>query len=303
MLDYGALDALAAVVREGSFERAATSLGVTPSAISQRIRGLEERIGAVLVRRGQPCKATPVGARLCTHVEQVHLMERDVKTSLPLLATSDSATRQTIRIALNADSMNSWFAQAAADFARDNDALLDLVLDDEEHTAERLREGDVLAAITADPEPAQGCRSLLLGTMRYVATASPDFMRRHFPEGVTATAIQQAPMIRFDRRDKLQARWARNAFDIELGAPTHWVPSTQAFMDLSLAGLAWTMNPELLAKPHIEARRLISLRPSCPLDVDLYWHVSRIDAALLFRLTETVKRTASAVLEQDIRDR
>ena len=58
MLDYSALSALAAVVREGSFERAARTLHVTPSAISQRVRLLEERVGCALVVRAQPCRAT-----------------------------------------------------------------------------------------------------------------------------------------------------------------------------------------------------------------------------------------------------
>ena len=53
MLDYSALSALAAVIREGSFERAAQSLHVTPSAVSQRIRLLEERLGCALVVREQ----------------------------------------------------------------------------------------------------------------------------------------------------------------------------------------------------------------------------------------------------------
>ena len=55
MLDYAALAALAAVIREGSFERAASALHVTPSAVSQRIRSLEERVGCALVVREQPC--------------------------------------------------------------------------------------------------------------------------------------------------------------------------------------------------------------------------------------------------------
>ena len=49
MLDYAALSALAAVIEEGSFERAALALHVTPSAVSQRIRLLEERSGSPLV--------------------------------------------------------------------------------------------------------------------------------------------------------------------------------------------------------------------------------------------------------------
>jgi LysR family transcriptional regulator (chromosome initiation inhibitor) len=107
MLDYAALAALAAVVREGSFERAAGALGVTPSAVSQRVRALEERVGAVLVVRGQPCRATEVGARLCAHAERVRLLESEVTAALPGLAEEGHARETTIRVAVNADSLGS----------------------------------------------------------------------------------------------------------------------------------------------------------------------------------------------------
>jgi LysR family transcriptional regulator (chromosome initiation inhibitor) len=77
MLDYAALSALAAVIREGSFERAARALNVTPSAISQRIRLLEERVGCAL--RDQPCRATETGRRLCQHVDRVRLLEQELQ--------------------------------------------------------------------------------------------------------------------------------------------------------------------------------------------------------------------------------
>ena len=85
MLDYASLSALAAVVREGSFERAARALHVTPSAVSQRIRLLEERIGCALVVRGQPCQATETGRRLCQHVDRVRLLEHELNAEVPTL--------------------------------------------------------------------------------------------------------------------------------------------------------------------------------------------------------------------------
>ena len=65
MLDYTSLEALATVLHEGSFERAARRLHVTPSAVSQRVKQLEERLGQVLVQRGSPCTGTEAGQRLC----------------------------------------------------------------------------------------------------------------------------------------------------------------------------------------------------------------------------------------------
>jgi LysR family transcriptional regulator (chromosome initiation inhibitor) len=59
MLDYAALAALAAVIREGSFEKAAAAMHVTPSAVSQRIRALE----GVIACLPTPCRceAQPAG--------------------------------------------------------------------------------------------------------------------------------------------------------------------------------------------------------------------------------------------------
>jgi LysR family transcriptional regulator (chromosome initiation inhibitor) len=74
LLDYPSLSAVAAVVREGSFERAARVLNVTSSAVSQRIKQLEERLGGVLIIRGQPCTANEMGRLICRHVEQVVML-------------------------------------------------------------------------------------------------------------------------------------------------------------------------------------------------------------------------------------
>src|SRR5688572_20369409 len=161
MLDYGSLAALAAVVREGTFDRAAASLGVTTSAVSQRVRALEERLGSVLVVRGQPCTATPAGARICAHVERVRLLEGEMATDLPALAgEARDKGPPTLRIAVNRDSLDTWFIPALAGFAAQTGALVDLVLDREELTPDRLRSGEVLAAVTDDAAAVQGCKKL-----------------------------------------------------------------------------------------------------------------------------------------------
>ncbi|WP_210529588.1 LysR family transcriptional regulator ArgP [Rubellimicrobium arenae] len=290
MLDYTVLATLAAVVREGGFERAAAALGVTPSAVSQRVRALEERVGATLVVRSQPPVPTEAGARLCAHVERVRLLEGELADALPGVEGSVAGDHApvTLRIAVNADSLGSWFLPAAARFAERTGAFLDFVLDAEERTAERLRSGEVLAAVTADPAPVPGCRTRPLGALRYIASASPAFVRRHFAEGVDIPALARAPVLRFDRMDALQVRWVRDRFGFALEAPTHWVPSTQGFLDASLAGLGWAMNPLALAGPHLAAGRLADLMPGCPLDVQLHWQHARLGARLLDALTREV---------------
>ncbi|MBI1686929.1 LysR family transcriptional regulator ArgP [Caulobacter hibisci] len=296
MLDYPSLAALAAVAREGSFEKAAAALGVTPSAVSQRVKGLEERLGAILLTRGVPCRPTEIGAKLCAHVEQVRLLEGEVVADLPGLA-GPAVGPSTIRVAVNADSVSTWFPKAAARFAAETGAMLDLVLEDEAHTADRLRSGEVLAAVTADPTPVAGCKTYPLGAIPYLAVATPDFMDRFFAGGVDAASLQTAPMLRFDRRDGLQARWARDAWNTPLAPPTHWTPSTQGMLDMTLAGLGWAMTPRPLAAPYLAVGRLVELPPRRPLAVTLYWQRTRLSARLLDRLTQAVRTTAAEVLE------
>lgn len=291
MLDYPSLAAVAAVVREGTFERAAALLGMTPSAVSQRVRGLEERLGSILINRGQPCEATVLGRELCAHYDRVRLLEQDLS---PVFAPN--STPPTLSVAVNADSFATWFHRAVAAFGRENSVSLDFKLDDEAHTADRLRRGEVLSAVSADPKPVQGCKTIALGKLRYVACASPDFMARYFNQGVQGEALARAPCLRFDRRDGLQAGWARAAHQIELKAPIHWVPSTHGFLDLILAGFAWGMQPWSLAKAHLEAGKLVELPPGLRLDVQLYWIVTRLHADALRQLTRIVRTIAAQEL-------
>lgn len=297
MLDYPALAAVAAVVREGSFERAAAALAITPSAVSQRVRGLEERLGAILIVRSQPCEATELGRSLCAHLDRVRLLEHDLAPALGSIAAG-AGERLTLPLAVNADSLATWFPAAAAAFGRVAQVSLDLALDDEAHTATRLRAGEVLAAVTAEREPVQGCRTLSLGALRYAACASPDFVARYFPAGVTAAALKEAPCLRFDRRDFLQARWARAALGTEQLGPVHWVPSTHGFLDMTRVGLGWGMHPTVMVEDHLAAGRLVELVPAQRVDVPLYWTVIRLQTRGLRQLTEAVCAAAGAVLSR-----
>jgi LysR family transcriptional regulator (chromosome initiation inhibitor) len=109
---------------------------------------------------------------------------------------------------------------------------------------------------------------------------------------LTPDALASAPVLQFDRKDQLQARWIFENFGIELAAPTHWVPSTQGFVDAALTGLGWGLNPISLASPHVAAGRLIELYAGAPLDVPLYWQQARLGARLLDALARDVRAAA-----------
>jgi LysR family transcriptional regulator (chromosome initiation inhibitor) len=295
MLDYAALAALAAVVREGSFERAALTLHVTPSAVSQRIRALEERVGCALVVRGQPCQATETGRRLCQHVDRVRLLEQELQGTLPALAP-EGAARVALPVAVNADSLATWFAPALARYAADAPVLVDLAVDDQDHTSEWLRSGAVLAAVTGSGRAASGCNSRPLGAMRYRAAASPAFVARHFAGGVGAGSLVQAPSLVFNSKDELQARWVRRLCHRDVDLPRHRVPSSHAFVAAAVAGMGWGLHPQALIAPQLKAGSLVELVAHRPLDVALYWQHARAASTLLEPLTREVVAAAKRAL-------
>jgi LysR family transcriptional regulator, chromosome initiation inhibitor len=290
MLDPAQLAALAAVHRRGSFDLAASDLHVTPSAISQRIKALEEATGALLIRRGQPCLATATGLRLIRHHDEVLLLERTLAQDLPGLAPGPA----TLRIAVNADSLATWVIPA---LAATTGFLFDLVIDDQDVSQDWLRRGEVAAAITAHPGPLQGCDTYPLGSLRYRATASPAYVARWFPDGFTPKALSLAPTLTFSDKDRLQAHWVARTIGMQRSAfPTHRIASSQAFVDACLAGLAWGMNPEPLVAPHLASGALVTLLPDAPLDVALHWQFTRLAAPALRPVTDAIRAAAKAVL-------
>jgi LysR family transcriptional regulator (chromosome initiation inhibitor) len=298
MLDYAGLEALAAVVREGSFERAARKLHITPSAVSQRIKLLEERVGQVLVLRGQPCTGTEAGRRLCLHVEQVALLENDLRRTNPELVPDGQTAPPSLKLAVNADSLSTWFMDAMAAFMLDGNELLDISVDDQDHTAQRIRQGEVLAAVTATGSVIAGCNTWPLGRMRYVAVASADFIARHCPEGATPQALARAPMMCYGRKDSLQDQWLHSlGVDGRHNSARHFLPSNQGYTRACELGMGWGMHPNALIGAQLADGTLVELLPGNDLHIPMYWAHTRNAQASLQRLTDCIIHAATAWLE------
>ena len=291
-IDHGNLRALAAVVREGSFERAAAALNVTPSAVSQRVKALESRMGRLLVQRAVPAVATPDGQVLVQLADQTALLEHDALDRLGL--DGDTVPQVSLTVAVNHDSLETWFMDAARRFAALSRATLDLQSEDQDHTAALLRNGSVLGAVTALGDPVQGCRIHPLGSMRYVATCTPAFHAQYFSAGVSARTLAVAPVLVFNRKDALQARFARKVMgDEPWQPPVWWLPSSRAFVQATLDGLGWTMNPLPLVQPELDAGHLVPLRTRATEDVPLYWQHWRVNSQAMEALTQSVLAAAS----------
>ena len=290
MFDNKLLSALAAVVEQAGFERAAQVLGLSQSAISQRIKLLEARIGQPVLVRATPPSPTDIGRRLLNHVQQVRLLERDLQRVVPAL--DDEGLPERLRIALNADSLATWWAQAVGDFCAENQLLLDLVVEDQTVGLKRMRAGEVAACLCASERPVAGARSVLLGAMRYRAMASPAFIARHFPLGVNAAQLPKTPALVFGPDDFLQHRYLA-ALGVDGGFEHHLCPSSEGFIRLTEAGLGWGLIPEQQVREQLASGALVELLPDKPIDVPLYWHHWRNGGQLLEALTAHLTRSAS----------
>ncbi|SCL27454.1 LysR family transcriptional regulator, chromosome initiation inhibitor [Micromonospora nigra] len=290
-LDFTQLRTLTAVVTEGSFEAAARFLHVTPSAVSQRIKALEETVGQVLVRRHHPCEATEAGRPLLRLAGQLALLEREALADArgPL---GGGRGRTRVAVVVNADSLATWFPAALARLPARPELSFDIRQDDQEHTADLLRAGSVTAAVTAQREAVQGCRVRRLGAMRYRALAAPALADRWFPDGPTRAALTTAPVIVFDRKDRVQHRFIRSVTGCALEPPVHYVPSVPAFSEAVRLGLGWGMVPDQLAAADLAAGRCVDLAPGRTVDIPLHWQHWRLDSPVLTALTAAVCEVA-----------
>ena len=286
-LDLSQLRALAAVVDEGSFDAAAAALHLTPSAVSQRIKALEQSAGRVLVRRTKPAEATEAGHAYLRLARQVEALVQDVRVEV------DPADQRppTIPLAVNGDSLATWVLPALADLS--GTAYFDVRREDEGRTADLLRSGTVMAAITSDATPVQGCRSTRLGTMRYRPMASPAFVADWFPDGVNATSLAAAPVVVFDRNDDLQDAYLRQCSRRRLSPPRQHIPASSQFAEAITLGLGWGMLPKEQYGERVRAGLLVDLDPGRHVEVILYWQQWALQTPALEATARGIREAAA----------
>jgi LysR family transcriptional regulator (chromosome initiation inhibitor) len=285
-IDPGQAQALAAIIRGGSFEAAATSLSVTPSAVSQRIRALEAAVGRPVITRARPLRVTDAGEVIVRFARQLDLLVADVGAELD--AADGKHGRQEITIVVNGDSLHAWVLPALASIA--GELQLELLREDQEHSLDLLRSGAAAAAITSVATAAPGCSSRPLGVMRYIPVCSSEFRQAWFPGGATADRLELAPVIVFDRKDDLQDRFLRSRTARTLDPPRHHVPAAQEFTEAVRLGMGWGLLSELeLAS---EPGDLVPLEPHGHVDVPLHWQQWRHGSTALTAVEAAVRRAA-----------
>jgi LysR family transcriptional regulator (chromosome initiation inhibitor) len=295
-VDYRGLAALDAVIEYGSFDKAAAALSITQSAVSQRIRMLENSAGELLIVRSQPPSPTEAGQKLIAHYRQVRLLEAALPHSSGV--ADDGTARPEIAIAVNADSAATWLQEAVTPLMSSGDCMLQIRLDDQDHTLTMLREGRVFGCVTSETAQVAGTTATPLGVMRYLCVASPAFSARWFPEGMTAGAVQHAPVLEFDRKDALQSRFIARHTGYTGRYPHHSFASSDGFVRFVEAGFGYGMLPILQCERQLGSGALVDLTPGEWLDVPLIWHMWDIQTPFTRALSDNVITTARKWLLQ-----
>lgn len=288
-IDLEQLETLLAVVDAGSFDDASIDLGITPSAVSQRIKALEGRIGAVLLERSRPVRATEQGLRALRYARQISLLGIELCDELHV---AESATpKLNLSIGVNADSLATWFSPVFSSLAKWPELSCEIIRTDENRAMDLLRSGRVSAVVTNSPVAAQGCVVQPLGTMRYRAVAAPELVTRHFSGKNWQETMNDAPMVIFDRSDPLQFQMLEKITQTSLRpqGTIHYVPDSLQFAAAIGAGMGWGMVPEqqLHSFPALQV-----LDDNWFIDVELYWQRWSVESSALDRLSDILFKSA-----------
>ncbi len=301
MLDARQLDALAAVIEHGSFSAAAKALSLTLAAVSLRIKSLEAALGQRLLVRGKQLRATPAGLALLGHIRQLRLMEADLLSGFPGGA-GKADSWQSLSVAVNADSLSSWFLPGVAAALQQHALVVDIAVDDQDHTHDSLKNGDVAGCVTTLAQAMRGCTAEPLGLMRYRCMAAPALLAQW--DGVAETGglalaqrLLRSPAVIFNRKDGLQDAYLAQHFNVR-GAlyPRHVVPAVDGFVRALELGMGWGMVPDLLRDERTRPNALQEVWADHPVDVMLYWQHWTREPLAAQRLTQAVKQAARARL-------
>ncbi|MFT4928670.1 MAG: LysR family transcriptional regulator (chromosome initiation inhibitor) [Phenylobacterium sp.] len=292
--DYKLLNALNAVMQEQSFERAANHLCISQSAVSQRIKLLEEFVAHPVIVRGQPIVPTAIGQKLLTHYRQVQQLE---SVLLPELLPDEPTQAVKISVAVNADSVATWFLRAMAVMLKSYPIELNLLISDEIRTIDKLKSGEAYAAVTAQQKALPGYQSFELGKLNYVLVATKEFVQRYFADGINAASLRQAPAVSYDPKDDMHSHFINQHFGLAAGSyPCHTVRSSEAFVELAKQGAAYCLISQLQIADELERGELINILPDKSLNEVLYWHCWVMVSGIYKQVSEHVVKSARALL-------
>ncbi|MDO7083321.1 LysR family transcriptional regulator ArgP [Pseudocolwellia sp. AS88] len=293
-IDYKLLHAFNMVIKYESFDKAAEFLYLTQSAVSQRIKQLEQLVSQPVLIRSTPLRATEIGKKLLNHYYQVQQLEADL---LPHIYPEDLISPLTISLATNADSLATWLIPALAKLIQTHNIELNLEVTNETNTIYKLKNGEVFGAISTQATALPGCVVDKLGNMNYVLVASPDFRDKHFKKGVNKDALLKAPGLLFDSKDMMHIEFIKKEFGLLQGSyPCHIIHSSEAFVNFAKQGLAYCLIAELQIKDELKEGKLINLLPKKQINQTLYWHRWSLVKGVFKKFSDNIIEQGSNIL-------
>lgn len=267
-VDYRGLQALFTVLDSQSFEVAAKKLCITQSAVSQRIKSVENFYGTPLLIRSTPYKPTQLGEYLMGHYKRTLFLEQVLSRQL-----EDEIAKTKISIAVNTDSLESWFM----DFVEENDifdnVVMEVIVHDETITLDYLRKGIVDACLSNSSKALNGCKSTFLGFMDYVLVASPEFKKKYFGGKDCLNNLLNAPAVIYDRYDQLHTLYLEEFFKCkELPKQCHIIPSLSGLRQFALKGMGYVVISKNDVEDDLRNKSLVQLYETKILKIPLYWH-------------------------------
>jgi LysR family transcriptional regulator (chromosome initiation inhibitor) len=294
MLDYQSIAALASVIETQGFQSAADKLFITQSAVSQRIKSLEQFYGEPVLVRTLPYRPTALGLTLLGHYKRVSMLEDALHTSLTL-----NANAPRISISLSRDMLETWFTSVVNQLSKILPVTIEMIADDQDRTLQYLQKGLVSACASTTEKAISGCKSAFIGYFDYVLVASPEFKKKYFKRAaITKKDLLDAPTVLFDQNDKLHADYLKYYFDLDYVDLNHChvVPSVAGFKQFTLCGYAYALIPYIDIQQELKQQRLINLFPDKVWEMPVYWHSFEIETQAYKQFNDLVLKVGRKIL-------
>jgi len=250
-----ALALLQAVEQSGSFAAAARELGLVPSAVTYRIRQLEDALDVLLFdRSSRQAKLTDAGAELLREGARL-LNEIDAIAHRVKRVATGWETQLTIAVdAVISCSVVMELAQAF--YAMKPTTRLRLRDESLSGTLEAVTSGqaDLALGVMLEPGTSSGILSKELGELLFVYAVAP-----HHPLAAAKEPVKDETMRKHRAvavADSVQQGVALTRGLLE-GQDVLTLPTMRAKLDAQLRGLGGGFVPEPMARPYIETGRLV----------------------------------------------
>lgn len=292
MIDYRGIEALYMVLELQSFEAAAKKLHITQSAVSQRIKGLETHFGEPVLIRNLPYTLTRLGETLVGHYQRISILEKDLEKQI-----STSYEKPRISIAINRDSLETWFLELMKNKLIFENVLLEVVADDQELTLEYFKKGLVSACLSTSKKTTPEGESVFLGDMEYLLVCSPDFKDKYFSKRDVIKSLLAAPAVKFDKNDFLHEKYLEKYFSLKNAELNfHLIPSVQGFKRYALLGYGYCLIPKIDIVQELKKGELVQIFKDKTWKVPFYWHYWTLESKVYQKFNRDVIRQVKKML-------